>query len=108
MICIAIEDIHPRSRSSISVEQSLLLETSGLGLFEHNEESVELSELFRPERIVNKRIFAFWMSGDFVVEYGEEEDQFGMKRMKVDRKQNISLDSGRVVKTEWSPSAFEE
>ena len=82
---------------------------SGLNLFEPEVENVELSELFRPERIVNKRVFAFWMSGSFVVEYGEvEEDMFGMKEMKVDRRQTITLDSGRVVKSEWSPSAFEE
>jgi len=82
---------------------------SGLNLFEYEEESVELSDLFRPERIVDKRVFAFWMNGEFVVEYGEEkEDVFGMKEMKVDRKQTITLDSGRVVKSEWSPSAFEE
>ena len=82
---------------------------SGLGLFEYDEESVSLTELFRPERIVNKRVFAFWMSGSFVVEYGKvEEDMFGMKEMKVDRRQTITLDSGRVVKSEWSPSAFEE
>lgn len=82
---------------------------SGLSLFEHEEESVSLTELFRLERIVNNRVFAFWMSGSFVVEYGkEEEDMFGMKEMKVDRKQTITLDSGRVVKSEWSPSAFEE
>lgn len=82
---------------------------SGLGLFEYDEESVSLTELFRPERIVNKRVFAFWMSGSFVVEYGKvEEDLFGMKEMKVDRRQTITLDSGRVVKSEWSPSAFEE
>jgi hypothetical protein len=38
-----------------------------------------------------------------------EEDLFGMKEMKVeDRRQTITLDSGRVVKSEWSPSAFEE
>lgn len=82
---------------------------SGLSLFEHEEESVSLTELFRPERIVSNRVFAFWMSGSFVVEYGkEEEDMFGMKEMKVDRRQTITLDSGRVVKTEWSPSAFDE
>ena len=82
---------------------------SGLNLFEPEVENVELSELFRPERIVNKRVFAFWMSGSFVVEYGEvEEDMFGMKEMKVDRRQTITLDSGRVVNSEWSPSAFEE
>ena len=79
---------------------------SGLGLFEYDEESVSLTELFRPEHIVNKRVFAFWMSGSFVVEYGKvEEDMF---EMKVDRRQTITLDSGRVVKSEWSPSAFEE
>ena len=45
----------------------------------------------------------------FVVEYGKvEEDMFGMKEMKVDRRQTITLDSGRVVKSEWSPSAFEK
>lgn len=82
---------------------------SGLGLFEYDEEGVSLTELFRPEHIVNKRVFAFWMSGSFVVEYGKvEEDMFGMKEMKVDRRQTITLDSGRVVKSEWSPSAFEE
>ena len=49
------------------------------------------------------------MSGSFVVEYGKvEEDMFGMKEMKVDRRQTITLDSGRVVKSEWSPSVFEE
>ena len=94
-------------QDSLFLEQVTLY--YGIGLFEHEEESVSLSELFRPERIVNKRVFAFWMSGDFVVEYGEEEkDMFGMIEMKVDRKQNITLDSGRVVKSEWSPSAFEE
>ena len=78
-------------------------------LFEHQEESVELSELFRPERIVNNRVFAFWMNGEFVVEYGEEkEGMFGMPEFKMDRKQTMTLDSGRVVKSEWSPSAFEE
>ena len=82
---------------------------SGLNLFEAEEESVELSELFRPERIVNNRVFAFWMSGEFVVEYGEEtEGMFGMSEFQIDRKQTITLDSGRVVKSEWSPSAFEE
>lgn len=82
---------------------------SGLSLFEHEEESVGFAELFRPERIVNNRVFAFWMNGEFVVEYGkEEEDMFGMKEMKVDRRQTITVDSGRVVKSEWSPSAFEE
>ena len=82
---------------------------SGLNLFEPEVENVELSELFRPERIVNKRVFAFWMNGSFVVEYGKvEEDMFGMKEMKVDRRQTITLDSGRVVKSEWSPSAFEK
>ena len=82
---------------------------SGLDLFKVEEASVELSELFRPERIVNKRVFAFWMSGEFVVEYGEEkEGMFGMPEFKIDRKQTITLDSGRVVKSEWSPSAFEE
>ena len=82
---------------------------SGLDLFKVEEASVELSELFRPERIVNKCVFAFWMSGEFVVEYGEEkEGMFGMPEFKIDRKQTITLDSGRVVKSEWSPSAFEE
>ena len=92
---------------SIFLTQVML--QSGLDLFEYEEESVKLSDLFRPERIVNKRVFAFWMNGEFVVEYGkEEEDMFGMKQMKVDRRQTITLDSGRVVKMEWSPSAFEE
>lgn len=82
---------------------------SGLNLFEAEEENVELSELFRPQRIVNNRVFAFWMNGDFVVEYGEEkEDMFGMKEMKVDRRQQISLDSGRVVKSEWLPDTSKE
>ena len=81
----------------------------GLDLFKAEEESVELSELFRPERIVNNRVFAFWMSGEFVVEYGEEtEGMFGMSEFQIDRKQTIALDSGMVVKSEWSPSAFEE
>ena len=49
------------------------------------------------------------MNGDFVVEYGEEkEDMFGMKEMKVDRRQQISLDSGRVVKSEWLPDTSKE
>ena len=83
---------------------------SGLNLFdEPKEESVKLSELFRPERIVNNRVFAFWMSGEFVVGYGEEtEGMFGMSDFQIDRKQTITLDSGRVVKSEWSPSPFEE
>ena len=82
---------------------------SGLDLFKPEEKSVELSELFRQERIVNNRVFAFWMSGEFVVEYGEEkEGMFGMPEFQIDRKQTITLDSGRVVKSEWSSSAFEE
>lgn len=82
---------------------------SGLDLFKPEEKSVELSELFRQERILNNRVFAFWMSGEFVVEYGEEkEGMFGMPEFQIDRKQTITLDSGRVVKSEWSSSAFEE
>lgn len=77
------------------------------GLFEYDEENVSLSELFQPEQIVNNRVLASWMNGEFVVEYGEEkENDFGMKVFKVERKQTITLNSGRIVKTEWSPSAF--
>jgi hypothetical protein len=77
------------------------------GLFEYDEENVSLSELFQPEQIVNNRVLASWMNGEFVVEYGEEiVNDFGMKEFKVERKQTITLNSGRIVKTEWSPSAF--
>ena len=81
---------------------------SGIGLYEHNEVQVELDEIFRPERIKNGRVFAFWMNGERNIEYGEErEDIFRMKEFRMERQQHVVLDSGRIVQTVWTPSSFD-
>ncbi|MBP5548311.1 MAG: hypothetical protein J6X58_05435 [Bacteroidales bacterium] len=81
---------------------------SGLGFYEHNEDTVGLDWIFKPERIVDRKVFAFWMNGERTIEYGEErEGDFGMKEFKMERQQRIMLDSGRIVNSSWTPSDFD-
>lgn len=81
---------------------------SGTGFYEHDESEVQLSEIFKPERIKDDRVFAFWMNGEWIIEYGEEtEGEFGMKEFRMERQQRIVLDSGRIVQTKWTPSDFD-
>ena len=81
---------------------------SGLGFYEHDEETVGLDELFKPERIKDGKVFAFWMNGERTIEYGQEVDgEFGSKEFRMERQQRIMLDSGRIVQSVWTPSAFE-
>lgn len=80
---------------------------SGLGFYEHDEDTVGLDWIFKPERIVNGRVFAFWMNGEHTIEYGQErEGEFGMKEFQLERQQRIVLDSGRIVQSTWTPSDF--
>jgi len=81
---------------------------SGLGFYEHDEDTVGLNRIFKPERIKNGKVFAFWMNGERTVEYGQEtEGEFGMKEFRMERQQSIVLDSGRIVKSVWTPSDFD-
>lgn len=81
---------------------------SGLGFYEHDEETVGLDELFKAERIKDGKVFAFWMNGERVIEYGQEvEGEFGSKEFRMERQQRIVLDSGRIVKSVWTPSDFD-
>lgn len=81
---------------------------SGTGFYEHDEAPVELDEIFRPERIKNDRVFAFWMNGEQTIEYGEDrEGEFGMNEFRLERQQRIVLDSGRIVRVIWTPSSFD-
>lgn len=80
---------------------------SGLGFYEHYEDTVELDEIFKAERIVNGQVFAYWMNGEHTIEYGtEQEGEFGMKEFQLERQQRIVLDSGRIVSSTWTPSDF--
>ncbi len=80
---------------------------SGLGFYEHYEDTVELDEIFKAERIVNGQVFAYWMNGEHTIEYGtEQEGEFGMKKFQLERQQRIVLDSGRIVSSTWTPSDF--
>ena len=80
---------------------------SGLGFFQHDEDPIPLDELFKPERLVNGRVFAFWMNGEQTIEYGEErKDEWGMDEFILERQQHIVLDSGRIVQSSWIPSDF--
>lgn len=80
---------------------------SGLGLYEHGEDTVGLDWIFKPERVVDGKVFAFWMNGEQTIEYGEEkEGEFGMKEFQMERQQRIILDSGRIVSSTWTPSDF--
>lgn len=81
---------------------------SGLGFYEHDEETVGLDELFKAERIKDGKVFAFWMNGERVIEYGQEiEGEFGSKEFRMERQQRIVLDSGRIVQSIWTPSDFD-
>lgn len=81
---------------------------SGLGFYGHDEDTVGLDEIFKLERIVDGRVFAFWMSGERTVEYGQEhEGRLGTMEFRLKRQQRIILDSGRIVQTVWTPSSFE-
>lgn len=80
---------------------------SGLGFFEHNEDTVRLDWIFKPERVIDGKVFAFWMTGEQTIEYGEErEGKFGNKEFQLERQQRIMLDSGRIVSSTWTPSDF--
>ena len=81
---------------------------SGTGFYDHDEAPVELYEIFRSERIKNGRVFAFWMNGERIIEYGENrEGEFGMEEFHMERQQRILLDSGRIVQAVWTPSSFD-
>lgn len=81
---------------------------SGLGFYEHDEDTVGLDELFKAERIKDGKVFAFWMNGERVIEYGQEiEGEFGSKEFRMERQQRIVLDSGRIVQSIWTPSDFD-
>ncbi|MBO4307962.1 MAG: hypothetical protein J5848_06600 [Bacteroidales bacterium] len=81
---------------------------SGLGFYEHDEDTVGLAWIFKPERIVDGKVFAFWMNGEQTIEYGEErEGDFGMKEFQLERQQRIMLDSGRIIQSTWTPAAFD-
>ena len=81
---------------------------SGTGFYEHDEVPVELDEIFRPERIKNGRVFAFWMNGERTIEYGKDRaGEFGMDEFHLERQQRIVLDSGRIVQSKWTPSPFD-
>ncbi len=81
---------------------------SGLGFYEHNEDTVGLDWIFKSERIKDGKVFAFWMNGERTIEYGQEVDgEFGSKEFRMERQQRIVLDSGRIVKSVWTPSDFD-
>ena len=81
---------------------------SGLGFYEHNEDTVGLDWIFKSERIKDGKAFAFWMNGERTIEYGQEVDgEFGSKEFRMERQQRIVLDSGRIVKSVWTPSDFD-
>ena len=81
---------------------------SGLGFYEHDEDTVGLDWIFKPERIKDGKVFAFWMDGERTIEYGREVDgEFGLKEFRMERQQRIVLDSGRIVKNVWTPSDFD-
>lgn len=69
---------------------------------------VGLDEIFKTERVVDNRVFAFWMNGEYIVEYGEETtNSIGMNEFRLERHQRILLDSGRIVQSVWTPSSFD-
>jgi len=94
------------SHDSLFINGITLL--SGLGFYEHNTDTVQLDELFKPERIKDGKVFAFWMTGEQTVEYGEESKSIlGTDEFIMTRQQRIVLDSGRIVQTVWTPSDFD-
>ena len=67
-----------------------------------------LDWIFKSERIKDGKVFAFWMNGERTIEYGQEVDgEFGSKEFRMERQQRIVLDSGRIVKSVWTPSDFD-
>jgi hypothetical protein len=80
---------------------------SGLGYFERNETYLPLSALFNEEDIVNRKVFANWVSGDVYLNYGKTICLYSeIESFFIERVQKIVFDSGRVVGMEWAPCDF--
>ena len=75
---------------------------SGLEFYADYITDVSLSELFPPEGITRNGVLAYWVSGDYIVEYGNyvKDDFFGMKEFKVTQREKITFEAGKVVKRE--------
>ncbi len=53
--------------------------------------------------------FANWLSGDYVINYGLwQEDEFGVREYNVYKTQKIRVRGGRVLRSEFTPSGFDE
>ena len=80
---------------------------SGLGYFERDETYLPLTALFNEEDIVNRKVFANWVSGDVYLNYGKTICLYSeIERFFIERVQKIVFDSGRVAGMEWAPCDF--
>ena len=80
---------------------------SGLGYFERDETYLPLTALFNEEDIVNRKVFANWVSGDVYLNYGKTICLYSeIESFFIERVQKIVFDSGRVVGMEWAPCDF--
>jgi len=53
--------------------------------------------------------FADWLKGDYVINYGQwQEDEFGVREYNVYKTQKIRVRHGRVLRSEFTPSSFDE
>ena len=81
---------------------------SGLDFLERDETNLPLSALFNEKDIVNKKVFANWVSGDVYLYYGKTVYlDYKIERFFTERMQKIVFDSGRVVGMEWAPCDFD-
>jgi hypothetical protein len=81
---------------------------SGLGYFERDENYLPLTALFNEEDIVNRKVFANWVSGDVYLNYGKTICLYSeIETFFTERVQKIVFDSGRVVGMEWAPCNFD-
>ena len=90
--------------NSIYLEKVQLF--SGLGFFEIEKDSIGLNSLF-DDNISNDKVFANWLNGIYIIEYGvEEEGEYGYKEFSPTEYTYLRVKDGIIQESYTVPSDF--
>jgi len=79
---------------------------SGLGFYEIEKDSIDLDILFE-DNIVNNKVFANWLNGVYLIEYGiEKEHEFGYKEFTATEYVYLRIKGGVIQELYTVPSDF--
>lgn len=81
---------------------------TGTGFFEVTQTKIPLEELF-PSGIENNKVYADWLSGTYIIQYGEEKDDAifpGLKEFKIESISYVRVISGLITEKYTVPKDY--